>query len=137
VSPTGAVGAVVSVLTGRYAHLVTTLPQATTETFRADILDAGVPVLVDFWAPWCGYCRAMTPIVEQLAGEYGPRLKVVAVNAEAHAPVAVHFAVRGLPTFLVVRDGQVRAQLVGAVTKARPPSAGDRRRTRLSPAART
>ena len=87
---------------------MTNLPQATTASFRADILEAGLPVLVDFWAPWCGYCRSMTPIVEQLAAEYGARLKVVAVNAEAHSPVAAHFAVRGLPTFLLVRDGQVR-----------------------------
>ena len=103
----------------RYGRGVTNLPQVTAATFRAEILESSQPVLVDFWAPWCGYCRSMTPIVEQLAGEYGARLKVVAVNAEAHAPVAAHFAVRGLPTFLVVRDGQVREQVVGAVTKAR------------------
>ena len=98
---------------------MTNLPQVTAASYRAEILEAGLPVLVDFWAPWCGYCRSMTPIVEQLACEYGARLKVVAVNAEAHPPVAAHFAVRGLPTFLVVRDGQVREQVVGAVTKAR------------------
>jgi thioredoxin 1 len=109
----------VSAPAARYSGRVTNLPQVTTASFRAEILEAGGPVLVDFWAPWCGYCRAMTPIVEELAGEYGPRLKVVAVNAEAHPPVATHFAVRGLPTFLVVRDGQVREQVVGAVTKAR------------------
>ena len=104
---------------GLFPADVTNLPQVTTASFRAEILDAELPVLVDFWAPWCGYCRAMTPIVEQLAAEYGARLKVVAVNAEAHAPVAEHFAVRGLPTFLVVRGGQVREQIVGAVSKSR------------------
>ena len=94
--------------------------QAVTDaTFEKDVLAADTPVLVDFWAPWCGYCRSMTPTVEQLAGEYGGRLKVVAVNAEAHAPVAEHFAVRGLPTFLVVRAGRVREQVVGTVTKAK------------------
>ena len=98
---------------------MTNLPQVTTASFRAEILEADLPVLVDFWAPWCGYCRSMAPIVEQLAGAYGSRLKVVAVNAEAHAPVAAHFEVRGLPTFLLVRDGQVREQVVGAVTKTR------------------
>ena len=110
----------------RYPRGVTNLPQVTTASFRVEILEATLPVLVDFWAPWCGYCRSMTPIVEGLAGEYDTRLKVVAVNAEAHPPVAAHFAVRGLPTFLVVRDGQVREQLVGAVTKARLQQAIDR-----------
>ena len=108
-----------SVRDARYAPLVTNLPQVTTASFRAEILESHLPVLVDFWAPWCGYCRSMTPIVEQLAGEYGARLKVVAVNAEAQAPVAAHFAVRGLPTFLLVRDGQIREQVVGAVSKTR------------------
>lgn len=103
----------------RYPRGVTTLPQVTTASFRSEILEAELPVLVDFWAPWCGYCRAMTPIVEQLAAEYGGRLKVVAVNAEAYSPVAEHFAVRGLPTFLVVRGGAVREQVVGAVSKSR------------------
>ena len=102
-----------------YPRRVTNLPQVTTASFRAEILEADQPVLVDFWAPWCGYCRSMTPVVEQLASEYGGRLKVVAVNAEAHSSVAEHFAVRGLPTFLVVRAGQVREQVVGAVTKAK------------------
>ena len=105
---------------------MTNLPQVTSASFRAEILEAEGPVLVDFWAPWCGYCRSMTPIVEQLAGEYGARLKVVAVNAEAHAPVAEHFSVRGLPTFLVVRGGQVREQVVGAVTKAKLQQASER-----------
>jgi thioredoxin 1 len=109
----------VSARDARYARRVTTLPQVTTASFRAEILEAGLPVLVDFWAPWCRYCRSMTPIVEQLAGEYGARLKVVAVDAEAHPPVAAHFSVRGLPTFLLVRDGQVREHVVGAVSRAR------------------
>jgi thioredoxin 1 len=95
------------------------LPQATDASFRTDILESPVPVLVDFWAPWCGYCRSMAPIVEQLAGEYGSRLRVVGVNADAESATAKHFAVRGLPTFLVVKDGQVKQRLLGAVTKKR------------------
>src|SRR5215470_19348810 len=95
------------------------LPQATDASFRTDILESSVPVLVDFWAPWCGYCRSMAPIVAQLATEYGARLRVVGVNADAEPATAKHFAVRGLPTFLVVKDGQVKQQLLGAVTKKR------------------
>jgi thioredoxin 1 len=95
------------------------LPQTSDDSFRTDILESSVPVLVDFWAPWCAYCRAMTPIVDQLATEYGSRLKIVAVNADAQTRTATHFGVRGLPTFLLVRDGQVRDQIVGAVTKTR------------------
>ena len=98
---------------------MTNLPQVTDASFRSEILAASQPVLVDFWAPWCGYCRSMAPIVEQLATEYGARLKVVAVNAEAHTETASHFGVRGLPTFLLLKDGQVRDQILGAVTKAR------------------
>jgi thioredoxin 1 len=109
----------VSARGARYPGRVTNLPQVTTASFRSEILEADRPVLVDFWGPRCGYCRSMAPIVEQLASEFGARLKVVAVNAEEHAPVAQHFSIRGLPTFLVVRGGQVRAQIVGAVTKAK------------------
>jgi thioredoxin 1 len=102
------------------------LPQVTEASFRSEILDSCVPVLVDFWAPWCVYCRAMAPVVEQLAAEYGPRLRVVGVNAEEQALVATHFGVRGLPTMLLVKDGQVREQIVGAVPKIRLQQAIDR-----------
>jgi thioredoxin 1 len=109
-----------------YAGSMQNLPQVTDGSFRAEILQASVPVLVDFWAPWCAYCRAMAPIVEQVATEYGARLKVVGVNADAEGTTVQHFVVRSLPTFLLVRDGQVRDQIVGAVTKTRLQQAIDR-----------
>jgi thioredoxin 1 len=102
------------------------LAQVTDATFRREILEAAVPVLVDFWAPWCAYCKAMAPVVEQVATEFGARLKVVGVNAEEHGTVAAHFGVRGLPTFLVVKAGQVAEQVVGAVPKAKLRAAVER-----------
>jgi thioredoxin 1 len=95
------------------------LHQVTDASFRSEILEARVPVLVDFWAPWCAYCKAMAPVVVQVATEFGARLKVVGVNADEHAAVAAHFGVRGLPTFLVVKDGRVAEQIVGAVPKTK------------------
>ena len=95
------------------------LRQVTDANFRAEILESTVPVLVDFWAPWCAYCKAMAPVVEQLATEKGATLKVVGVNADEHPGTAAHFGVRGLPTFIVVKNGRVAEQIVGAVPKSK------------------
>jgi thioredoxin 1 len=102
------------------------LPQVTEASFRSEILEASVPVLVDFWAPWCAYCKAMAPVVTEVAAEFGPRLKVVGVNAEDQPAVSAHFGVRGLPTFLVVKDGRVAEQVVGAVPKTKLRAAVER-----------
>jgi thioredoxin len=90
----------------------------TDDTFQSEVMQATLPVLVDFWAPWCGPCRAIGPIVEELAGEYEGRLKVVKVNVDDNPRIPAQFGVRGIPNLILLKGGQVQEQIVGAVPKA-------------------
>jgi thioredoxin 1 len=95
----------------------------TDDTFEREVLQSATPVLVDFWAPWCGPCRAIGPVVEELAREYDGKLKVVKVNVDDNPTTPNRYGVRGIPTLLVMEGGQVKEQLVGAQPKARLVSA--------------
>jgi len=94
------------------------LLQVTDDAFEAEVLQSDVPVLVDFWAPWCAPCRAISPIVEELATQYAGRIKVAKMNVDDNPQTPARYGVRGIPNLLVIMNGEVKDQMVGAVPKA-------------------
>jgi thioredoxin 1 len=90
----------------------------TTSTFRTEVLQSAVPVIVDLWAPWCGHCRVMSPVLDELAGEYAGRVKVVKVNVDEEPNLAAAFQVQGIPTLALVRQSAVVDRQVGFTGRA-------------------
>ncbi|MFA4831215.1 MAG: thioredoxin [Patescibacteria group bacterium] len=89
-------------------------------TFDQEVLKSSVPVFIDFWAPWCGPCQMMGPIVEELAGEYGEdKIKIGKINVDESPALAGKYEVMSIPTFLMFKNGEVADKIVGGVTKER------------------
>ena len=89
----------------------------TDDNFEEEVLKSDVPVLVDFWAEWCGPCRAVAPVLEQISLDYGEKLKVGKLNVDENTETAVEFGIRSIPTMILFRDGSPVRRIVGALPK--------------------
>ena len=92
--------------------------QITDAQFTEEVLNSDLPVVVDFWAPWCGPCKMIAPVLEDVAAEYVGKIKVVKLNVDENQETAPKYNVRGIPTLLIVKGGEVVATKVGAVSKS-------------------
>ena len=91
--------------------------KVTTATFDAEVLKSSTPVLVDFWAEWCGPCRAVGPILEEISDEYGSKLKIVKLNTDEESAIAIKYGISSIPTMNVFVNGQIVKTIVGAKPK--------------------
>jgi thioredoxin 1 len=93
--------------------------EVTDNNFQAEVLESDIPVLVDFWAPWCGPCRAVAPVVEEIAGEKAGQLKVSKLNTDENQQTAIQYNVLSIPTLIVFKNGQEVKRVTGAYPKKR------------------
>ncbi len=91
--------------------------ELTDVTFDETVNGSQVPVLVDFWAPWCGPCKMLSPVIDEIAGEYGAKVKVCKVNTDDHREAAVEYAISAIPTIILFNAGQIAHKWVGMTTK--------------------
>ncbi|KPK48939.1 MAG: thioredoxin [Thiotrichales bacterium SG8_50] len=90
----------------------------TDASFEQEVLKSAGPVLVDFWAEWCGPCKMIGPVLEEISGEYGTKLKIAKLNIDENPATPPKYGIRGIPTLMLFKNGQVEATKVGAVSKS-------------------
>ncbi len=90
----------------------------TDENFEEEVLNSEQPVLVDYWAEWCGPCKMIAPILVEIAAEYGDRIKIVKLNTEDNQKTSLKYGIRGIPTLMIFKNGNVEATKMGAVSKS-------------------
>ena len=89
----------------------------TDQSFNTEVVQADIPVLIDFWAVWCGPCKAIAPVIEEIAVEYDGKVKVGKLDVDQNQKTAMEYGVRSIPTILIIKSGEVVSQIVGAVPK--------------------
>ena len=94
------------------------IKHTTDAAFEQDVLKSSTPVLIDYWAEWCGPCRMVAPILDEIAGEYQGRLQIMKVNVDENRNVPARYGIRGIPTLMLFKDGEVAATKVGALSKS-------------------
>ena len=92
--------------------------KVTDDSFQSDVLNSSTPVLVDYWAEWCGPCKSIAPILDEVAKEYAGKIKVMKINIDENQDTPRKFGVRGIPTLMLFKNGSVEAQKVGALSKS-------------------
>jgi len=88
------------------------------DSFATDVLGSQTPVLVDYWAAWCGPCKMIAPLLEEIANEFGDKVTIAKLNVDENQQTAAKFGIRGIPTLMLFKDGQVKATKVGALSKS-------------------
>ena len=94
------------------------IKHVTDESFGSDVLESATPVLVDYWAEWCGPCKMIAPILDEVSKDYDGRLQIAKMNVDDNREVPAKFGIRGIPTLMLFKDGQLAATKVGALSKA-------------------
>ncbi len=92
--------------------------QVTDESFEQDVLNSDMPVLVDYWAEWCGPCKMITPILDDISGDYASKIKIAKLNIDENPMTPPKYGIRGIPTLMIFKDGNVAATKVGALSKS-------------------
>ena len=96
---------------------MSTIIETTDGDFQKEVLDSDIPVLVDFWAPWCGPCRMLTPTLEEISKENAGKIKVVKINVDDNQEMAAKFEIRSIPTMIIFNKGELKNQIVGSLPK--------------------